>query len=205
MFRRSPSAGAGSRSDLFLDRHGLAGQRRLVDAELRGLEEPQVGRDDRARFQEDEIPRHQLGRGEHPGLPVPDHGGAGGGHRGERLHGALGAVLLDEADRRVQDHDRHDRDRVGGVADRGRDDGRAQEDEDHEVGELVEEHPEAGPSLRLGQPVRAMLGQPPRRLRRREPGHLGGSERPEDVRGAGQVPVHHGRASRGAASPAARA
>ena len=53
---------------------------------------------------------------------------------------ALGAVLLHETDHGVQHHDRHDHQGVHHVADHSRDDRRADQHQDHEIGELSEEH-----------------------------------------------------------------
>ena len=75
------------------------------------------------------------------GCPAHD-GGRGRGHRLERRHRALGPEFLGKAERGVQQDDRDDDDRVGEIADQAGHDGRADQDQDHQVRQLRPEHRE---------------------------------------------------------------
>jgi hypothetical protein len=60
---------------ILLHRHRLAGQRRLVDLQRRGLEKPGVCRHDVAGIELDEIARDELGRGDDEVASVAYHPG----------------------------------------------------------------------------------------------------------------------------------
>ena len=62
MLRRSPSgrSARASGARLLLDRQRLAGERRLLDLELRRFDQAQVGRHDVARLQQHHVAGHQL-------------------------------------------------------------------------------------------------------------------------------------------------
>ena len=112
MLVRSPTArlGAGVRARLLLHRHRLAGERRLLDLEVDGLDEPGVGGDPVARVSRIDVAGHQLARRDLVLLAVAQDGRGGGGHLPQRLHAPLGAVLLDEAQQRREQHDHGDGD-----------------------------------------------------------------------------------------------
>ena len=151
---------AGDRLNNFVDGDRLPGERRLVHPQTRRLEEPEVGGHNAAGLEQDDIPRHQLGGQHGADVPAAKHRGVGRGHGLEGLHGALGPVLLDEADHRVEHDDGDDGDGVCGLADQPRNHRRDQQDEDHEILELVDEHPPWGPPPSLGEHVGAVRGQP---------------------------------------------
>ncbi len=166
---------------------GLAGQRRFVDPKRPRLREADVGRDDVAGLQPEDVARHHLGRG-HEQRASPAHDPRhGAGHPLEGLDRLLGAVLLDEADDPVEDDDRQDHDGVLGVAqDRG-DHGRDQQHDDHRVRELLEEQPPRWLAATLDQLVaagphqagrRLGLGQAIDRVRAQDLGNVGGGHSP---------------------------
>ncbi len=102
------------------------------------------------------------------GHTVAAHGGGLGRHLAERLHGALGAELLDHAKDGVEGNDHEDGDRVGHLAEYAGDHGGTEQEQDQEVLKLVEDHRGNRALLTLGQ-----LVGPHRFL---TAGHLGGGE-----------------------------
>jgi hypothetical protein len=68
----------------------------------------------------------------------------------------LGAVLLDVAEGRVEEHDDPDHGCVLHLAEGAGQRGRTQQDQDEQIGELVEEAPPGGPWRLLAQAVGAM-------------------------------------------------
>jgi len=87
---------------------------------------------------------------------VPDDRRQGGGHPLERLHRFLGAVLLDEAEGGIENHDHDDSDGVRHLAKHARNHGGGEQHDDHEVLELVEEHREQRAPALGDQLVRAV-------------------------------------------------
>ena len=134
--------------------HGvrLAGQGRLLDPQLGGLDQAQVGSHGIAGLQHHHVAGHQLARRHTGGLPVAQHVCGGRRHGLESGDGALGAKGLDEADDRVEHNDHHDHHGIGEIADHARDHSRREQHQDHEVGELLEQQapgPAAGAFLDL--------------------------------------------------------
>ena len=129
----------------------FACQGRLVDTHGRRLQEAQVGRDDVALFEEQDVAGHDLASRHEPHLAVAHDTSLRAGHPLEGVHGLLGAVLLDEADDAVEDDDGQDDQGVLGLADEGRDDGGHQEHDDHGARELVEQQPPGGSLLLLDE------------------------------------------------------
>ena len=56
---------------IFVDRHALAGQGRLIDAQVIGLDDARVGRDRVTGLEEQDVARHQLVSRDHHLAPVP--------------------------------------------------------------------------------------------------------------------------------------
>jgi hypothetical protein len=124
------------------DRLRLAGQRRLLDLELRCLDQPQIGRHGVAGLDTHHVAGHELACRYHPRLPVAHGVRRERRHLPERGDGTLGAVFLYETDHGVQHHDGHDHQRIHQVADQARNDRGGDQHQDHEIGELAEEHQE---------------------------------------------------------------
>ncbi len=72
-------------------------------------------------------------------LAVAEHGRRGRRHLAQRLDGALGAVLLDEAEQHREQHDHGDDDGLDRVPEHRRERRRDQQDDDEDVLELVEQ------------------------------------------------------------------
>ena len=129
-----------------------------------------VGGDQVARLDEDDVAGHQLLGVDLDRLAVAAHPGDRLHHLRERLDALLGLGLLAQADHGVEDREPGQHDGRAGVAgDDLVDEGRAQEDDLHEVLVLTQEGPPARLLLAGGQPVRTVRRQPGPRLLGREP------------------------------------
>ena len=124
------------------DRVDLAGERRVVDAQLRRVDEAGIRRDEVALLDDHQVARDERARVDLMPLPVADDLRLGREHVPERLDGLLGAVLLDEREDRVDQDDDDDRDAqgglVGGECEHGRD---PQQDGEHVDEMRAEPHP----------------------------------------------------------------
>ncbi len=105
------------RLESFLCRERLACQHRFVALQALRLQQPQVGGDDVADLDPDDIARHQLGHVDPFGLPVAQGKGRVPQLRMERLDRALGAVLIEEAEPDAQAADQKDDERIEPLAD----------------------------------------------------------------------------------------
>ena len=154
----------GDRAASLLDGRGLSREGRLVRAQRRDLEEAGVGGDEVARVEHEQVAAHHLSGGEHAGATVPHDARPRSREAGQRRDRTLGAQLLDEPDRGVQDHDREDRAAVDELAEQRREEARSDEHPDHEAAELARqdrEGPDGGLAREL---VRAVGREAPRRL-----------------------------------------
>ena len=133
--------------------HGnrLAREGRLLDFQHGRLGEPHIGRDDAPCLEKHQVPRDDLRARNGRDAAVAKNPGDGGGHLLQGLHGLLGAVLLDDADDGVQDDDDEDGDGVGQLAHEARDDGGGDQDQDHEIPELIDNHRQQRPLALLYQ------------------------------------------------------
>ncbi len=102
--------------------------------------EAQVGRDHAARLEQHEVARHEIGRRHRHDRAVANHASLQCCELLQRPQRLLGAILLDEADDRIQHDDGEDGGGVLDLADESGDDRRGDQQDDHEIGELAEEH-----------------------------------------------------------------
>ena len=94
-------AGIGFKARSRLDRHGFAGQRRLVD-EHGALDQAHVGGHDRAKRQLDDVAPHKFGRRQRlPGAVAP-RGSGDRETRLERIERRLRAAFLKEPERSIE-------------------------------------------------------------------------------------------------------
>ena len=121
----------------------------------------------------DPVARNDLPRGNRRGRAVADHSRQRCRHALQRGQGLLCPFLLQEADDGVDEHDRHDRRRVGPVSHGAGDHSGHHEDPDDEFLELAEEGPPPRPWRRLVEYVWAVVGKPSSSLSRRESSHIG--------------------------------
>src|SRR6266536_3268523 len=144
-------------------RRRLAGQHRLLAFQTVRFKEPQIGRNDVAHPQPNDVAGHEPDDIDLLHLPVTVDERPPADLRVQRLDGLLGAVLIDEAEPDAEADDRQDDPGLCRLANRGRDDcGRKQEHE-QEAAELPRQHaPEAG--AMAAQDVRANLLEAPSRL-----------------------------------------
>jgi len=169
----------GNRLCVLVGRHRLAGQRRLLGAQVLRINKAQVRGNLVPRLQKHNVPRNELFRGNHARLAAAQGAGLGGQHVADRLQCLLGLALLNEAKQRVEDdHAEYDR-RIDPQVEHQLDEAGAEEDIDEDIVELRQEPHERPPLLALRQAVGAVLLQPARGLARiqafldigREPPH----------------------------------
>ena len=139
---------------LLVDGRRFTGEHRLLRAQPLGVQQPHVRAHPVAlRHGQDVAGHDELGRDLDPGVVAPDERGLGHQVRegGDR---PPGAVLLEEADDRVEDHDgQHDRG-VLQLPERGRGRRRQQERVHQRAADLGQEQPDGRRPRRLRQPVR---------------------------------------------------
>ena len=184
MFVRSPTGRSpvGQRRGLLLDRQRLAGQRRLLDLQVDGLDEPRVGRDAVAGLRAGRRRRARARAPARPPLAVAQDGrrrappsraaprsrarrGTPARSRAATANSTITAITIASV--------------PWPSADREAD--RDQQDEDQHVLELLEEQlPRRGALGRL-ELVRAALVEPPRGLVAAQPGRRVGTQPARDV------------------------
>ena len=100
---------AAAPKDGFAHREGLAGQKGLVGGELRRNEHGAIRRDPAAGGKEHHVPGNEGGGGNLRLCTVPENRRLRRGHSLKVLKGALGSVLLTEAEHGVYENDCHNR------------------------------------------------------------------------------------------------
>jgi len=123
----------------FLHREALAGEGRLIHAEVAPLDQAAIAWNAIAGGQPHPIPPHHLGHGNRHLHPIPPDGTAQLHHRQQLLHGSLGAVLLPEAQQAAHQHDHQDDQAIGGGVEPKRQQGRPQQHQDDRAGELAQQ------------------------------------------------------------------
>ena len=121
---------------IFLHGAGFTREQGLVDLQLLGLQQAQVSGDDGAGLQHGNIAGYQFAGRYGPVAALPQHPGAGRRQLAQGGNGGFRAILLDHPYDRVQADDHQDGNGIRGFADEGRDQGRRQQDLDHQVAEL---------------------------------------------------------------------
>ena len=177
----------------FLDGDRFARQRRLIDLELRRLQQPQVGRNLVARLQQHDVARHQVGGGHGLRLATPQYLRLRGGQLAQRRNRLVGPPRLREADHRVQHHDDDDDEGIDPFAQQPRHHGRRQQHQDHEVGELVQQQLRPGARLLRRQFVGAVFLQAARGFFGAQASGGIGLLGLQHLGGGAQVPVGRGR------------
>ncbi len=148
------------RMHTLVDRHRLAGQRRLLDPEAPRLDQPDVGGDPIPGFEENHVAGDQRFDGNRQPAAVADDRGARGDHVADRIERPFRPPFLHEADHCIGDHHREDHRRVSDFAEQRGDHGRTEKHVDEDVGELAEEAYPCALRPRLRQPVGAVGRKP---------------------------------------------
>jgi len=149
--------------------HALPGQRRLVDLQDAGLDDPAIGRDLIPGGNEHHVADDQFLGGDFRLRPIPPHPGGRLHHRFEGVHGAFGLALLPHADHRVQHRQQHQQDRGAPLLDQQGHDRGGDQDDLHVAAVLAEEPEPARLGFLLRQRIRAVRAQQFRRPRVRQP------------------------------------
>ena len=126
---------------------GLAGEEAAVDEQPVDPPQPQVGRDDVAGPEEDDVTRHEARGGHVEDRPVPPDAAHRGARLAERLERPLAAVLGEDVgtdDRREREQDE---DAVADLAERDGQDAGDQEQDDERLGGGLEHEPPDGPGV----------------------------------------------------------
>ena len=136
------SGGRRRRRGVLEDGFALAGQGRLLNAQRRGLEEARVGTDRITLAQQEHVPAHQLGARHPHGLASAEHRRGHRRHLREGRDSASGLRLLGMTERRVQEDDDGDHDRVHRPAHPALDEPSNERDGDRDQQEVDEWIPE---------------------------------------------------------------
>ena len=157
----------------FIDGDGFSRKRRLLYLHARAFDDASVCGDGVARFEHDDVAGDELLALERRYLPVAQHLARRRRYFLKRGDGCLGLALLHDAEHRVDDYDEHDDYHVGERLSlvEGRDAGnnrRDDEDDNHRVGQFVEEALPERRLLALFQLVPAIFLEPFRSLPARQ-------------------------------------
>jgi hypothetical protein len=158
---------------VLLDRRRLAREERFVDAQIVLLDQPDIGGDAYAAFEQQQIAGHHLLGCDVQGASVPVDPRPAGDEARERAHLTIRTRLVHEADQRVEDQHAHDEAGVGDLAEQHGDGGRRQQHVDERAAELPQhQHPARRGRRRLDAVAAAAL-QSLGRLLVSEPGPRG--------------------------------
>ena len=147
-----------------LRRRRFTGERRFVDGEIDGLDQPEVGGYAIAGAKHHEIARDELARRDGHLLAIAQDVRGRCRHLPECFEGPAGAVLLEEPEQHGEQHDHRDRDRLERVAEKAGDDRGAEQDDDQHVLELGRERAPGRLACLDVQFVRPVRRQAPRRF-----------------------------------------
>ena len=147
----------------FLHREALAGKGRLIHAEVALLDQAAIAGNAVTGSQPHPITPHHLSHRNRHLHPIPPDRTTQFHHRQQLLHGALGAVLLPEAQQTAHQHNHQDDQAVGGGVEPEGEQRRPQQHQDDRAGELAQQqgHRRCGPgSTNAGQGTTAGGEQP---------------------------------------------
>ena len=149
----------GDRIGSLLGRDRLAGERRLLGAQVLCVGEAEIGRHLVAGFEQHDVPRHQLVSRDHARLAAARRPGLGREHVANRVERLLGLAFLDEAEQRVEKHDPEDDPRIEPQAEHQLHEGGAEQHVDEDIVELGKEAYERPALLAFRQAVGTVLLQ----------------------------------------------
>ena len=162
--------GGCQRLGLLVDRFGFSGERGFLDLQIDAFQDPSIRGNELADFQNHDVTGHEFRRGDLVRRAVTSH--ANGRHR-HSLQGSesfFGTIVLNESQRRIQDHNRQDDNRIGVFVQKGRHAGRDDQQDDHRFAELFPENPPRAATADFDQLVRAVLSLTRFHLRSGQPG-----------------------------------
>ena len=129
---------------MFLDSDGFAGQCRFIHLELSGIQQPQICWNLVAGFEQHDIAWHQVAGRNGLVLPVAQHHGFEGSKLAQGCNGLVGPASLRKADRRIEGDDGHDHQCVLPLPQDTGHDRSHQQDDGHEILELIQQQPDPG-------------------------------------------------------------
>ena len=148
------------RRDLLVGGDRLAGQGRLIGAEIDGLQQPDIRRHAVARVEPHDVARHE-GLGWHRQQPpAPLHERVRRLQLQQRLHRAPGTPFGGESQHRIDHQHRGDGRGFEPIADEEGQDGRRDQQADHDTAELIAENHQGRDARRRRQTVGSRLRQP---------------------------------------------
>jgi hypothetical protein len=178
------------RLGVLVGRDRFAGERRLLGAEILHVDQPQVGRNLVAGFEQHDVARHQLLRRDQARLATAQGSRFGRQHVADRIQRLLRLALLDEAEHAVEnDHAEDDRG-IDPQAQHQLGETGAQQDVDEDIVELGEEPHDGSSPLAFRQSVGSVLAEPGRGLAGVQPSVPVGAEPFNDLASRHRMPRH---------------
>ncbi len=156
-----------ARGGILRDGQALTGEWGLARLQRRRLDQSAAGGNGVAFFDEDDVARNDLRRGDVSPLAAPDHRRSGCRHRAKGRHRSLGTRLLHVAHRGVQKYDGKDGDGFVGESrvsfnepEHGGDPGRHDQQDDEHILKLRQETAPGRDRLLAGKLVHSVCGEP---------------------------------------------
>lgn len=165
-------------------RHRLAGEQRLVDQEIVGLQQHRVGGDAVTLRQHHDVSARYLAPRNAFADAVADHQGTRAGEIAQRLQHAFGACFLNHRDHHRQRGEDQQDDRFLQIAERHVDHAAAEQQRQHRLAHHLQHDAEQRAAIRAWQLVVALAGEPG--------GGLALAEAGDGVGGRGELGGHWG-------------
>ena len=174
------------------DRMGLAGQRRLGHFGPMRLQHPGIGRHAIARFEQQDIARHELFGRNDAGFAITAYPRAWRQHAAQGGQRVLRTALLEESQGRIEKNDHGNDRRILDVADQSGEQRCADQDADQHAPELVEKLEPCGARGLLRKAIRTMALQSDSNLRLQQAGIGGDLKLATDGLVGYRMPGNHG-------------
>ena len=127
---------------------------------MNGFDKAKIGRDEVSGFQQDDVARYYIERGERSDLLLTSNARCRRGELFDSLHGSVRPIFLHKSDDAVEYHDDNNRQGIQTLSQHARDNGGPNKHQDHKIGELINEDSRETALAMFGNGVLAMLVQP---------------------------------------------